>query len=60
MKNTPVDFTGPLQRRDLIAVLSYVNRSGRAQKSVDGTFGNPKAHLRSNMQLTPSSWGCSS
>jgi hypothetical protein len=42
---TRIDFTGPLQRRDLIAVLTYVNRSARSQKCVDGSFGNPEVHL---------------
>jgi hypothetical protein len=45
MKTTRADFTGPLQRRDLIAVLAYVNRSGRSQRCVDGSFGGPEAHL---------------
>lgn len=44
MKTTRADFTGPLQRRDLITVLTYVNRSGRSQKCVDGSFG-PETHL---------------
>jgi len=44
MKTTRVDITGPLQRRDLITVLTYVNRSGRSQKCVDGSFG-PETHL---------------
>jgi hypothetical protein len=45
MKSKRTDFTGPLQRRDLIAVLTYVNHGGRSQKSVDGSFGNPESHL---------------
>ena len=32
-------------RRDLITVLAYVNRGGRAQKCVDGSFGNAEMHL---------------
>jgi hypothetical protein len=43
MKTMRADFTGPLQRRDLIAVLTYVNRSG-PQRCVDGSFG-PETHL---------------
>ena len=37
MKATRADLTGPLQRRDLIAVLTYVNRSARSQRCVDGS-----------------------
>jgi len=44
MKSALTSFTGPLQRRDLITVLTYVNRSGRSQKCVDGSFG-PESHL---------------
>lgn len=44
MKTMRADFTGPLQRRDLVAVLTYVNRSGRSQRCVDGSFG-PETHL---------------
>ncbi len=39
MKTSRTDLTGPLQRRDLITVLAYVNRSARSQKCVDGSFG---------------------
>jgi len=45
MKTTRVDHGGPLQRRDLIAILTYVNRSARAQRCVDASFGNAEAHL---------------
>jgi hypothetical protein len=45
MKKARTDISAPLQRRDLIAVLAYVNRSGRSQKCVDGTFRNAEAHL---------------
>ena len=45
MKTNRADFTRPLQRRDLIALLTYVNRTGRSQKCVDGSFGNPEIHL---------------
>lgn len=45
MKTSPSNLTGPLQRRDLVAVLTYVNRSGRAQNCVDGSFSSPEARL---------------
>jgi hypothetical protein len=45
MKTPRLDISAPLQRRDLITVLAYVNRGGRAQKSVDGSFGNAEMHL---------------
>ena len=45
MKNASLDLNGPLQRRDLIAILPYVNRCVRAPKCVDGTFGNAEVHL---------------
>ena len=45
MKTTRVDLCAPLQRRDLIAVLTYVNRSARAQRCVDASFGNAEAYL---------------
>jgi hypothetical protein len=44
MKTSRTDLTGPLQRRDLIAVLAYVNRSARSQRCIDGSFG-PETHL---------------
>ena len=44
MKNVRHDMSAPL-RRDLIAVLAYVNRGGRAQKCVDGSFGGAEVHL---------------
>lgn len=45
MKTSRADFLGPLQRRDLIAVLTYVNRTARAQHGIDGSFRNSEAHL---------------
>jgi len=45
MKTARVDYGGPLQRRDLIALLAYVNRGGRAQRCVDASFSNAEAHL---------------
>ena len=45
MKTARPHIFAPLQRRDLISVLAYVNRSGRAQKCVDGSFGNAEVHL---------------
>ena len=45
MKTSRTDISGPLQRRDLIAVFAYVNRSGRAPKCVDGSFGGAEVHL---------------
>ena len=45
MKTTRLDISAPLQRRDLIAILAYVNRSSRARTCVDGSFGNAEVHL---------------
>jgi len=45
MKTNRVDHGGPLQRRELIAVLTYVNRTARAQRCVDANFGNAEAYL---------------
>jgi hypothetical protein len=45
MKTARAVLTGPLQRPDLVSVLAYVNRSGRSQKCVDGTFGGVEVHL---------------
>jgi hypothetical protein len=45
MKTVRPNISGPLQRRDLVAILAYVNRSGRAPKSVDGSFGQAEVHL---------------
>jgi len=45
VKTTRLDISAPLQRRDLIAILAYVNRGGRCQRCVDGTFGNAEVHL---------------
>jgi hypothetical protein len=35
----------PLPRRDLVAILAYLNRSGTAVKCVDGTFACHDAQL---------------
>ena len=43
MKTARPEISGPLQRRDLIAILAYVNRSAR--RCVDGSFGNAEVHL---------------
>ena len=40
-----IKAAGPLARRDLIAILGYVNRSARSTKCVDGTFGGAEVHL---------------
>ncbi len=45
MKTARTDIYAPLKRRDLVAILAYVNRTGRAQKCVDGTFGNAEVYL---------------
>ena len=45
MKTARTDISAPLQRRDLVAIFAYVNRTGRAQKCVDGSFGNAEMHL---------------
>ena len=45
MNSARTDMSGPLQRRDLIAILPYVNRGGRSQKCVDAAFGNAEVHL---------------
>ncbi|GAA3902805.1 hypothetical protein GCM10022276_21900 [Sphingomonas limnosediminicola] len=39
------DISGPLLRRDLLAMFAYVNRNGRSSKCVDGTFGDAEVHL---------------
>ena len=44
MKHAPNILARPL-RRDLIAILGYVNRTGRSTKSVDGSFGRVEVHL---------------
>jgi hypothetical protein len=44
MKTPTFDISGPIARRDLIAILKYVNRSSRSQRSVDGSF-NRRAEL---------------
>jgi len=45
MKNAaPSKLAGPL-RRDLIAILGYVNRSARSAKCVDGSFARVEVHL---------------
>lgn len=45
MKTTRPHISAPLQRRDLLSVLAYVNSGGRVQKCVDGSFGNAEDHL---------------
>jgi hypothetical protein len=40
-----LDITGPIARRDLVTILKYVNRSGRSQGCVDGSFTRPEVHL---------------
>ena len=45
MKTTRTDYTRPLQRRDLVTVLAYVNRTGRSRRCVDGSFGDPEMDL---------------
>ena len=45
MKAARHDISAPLQRPDLLSVLAYVNRSGRSQKCVDGSFDGPEVHL---------------
>jgi hypothetical protein len=46
MKSTmSARFSAPLVRRDLIAILAYVNHGGAAAKCVDGTFGGAEARL---------------
>jgi len=44
MKATRADIKAPLQRRDLITILAYVNRTGRSQRCVDGSF-NVESHI---------------
>jgi hypothetical protein len=39
MKTDRQPLTGTLPRPELVSVLAYVNRSGRSQRCVDGTFG---------------------
>jgi hypothetical protein len=38
MKTNRPDISSPLRRRDLVAILPYVNRGCRTQKCVDGSF----------------------
>jgi hypothetical protein len=45
MKTIRPDIFRPLPRRDLIAILKYVNRTSRSQKCVDGSFGGAEVHL---------------
>jgi len=46
MKTPSFDISGPIARRDLVAILKYVNRSGRSQKCVDGSFNHgAEVHL---------------
>jgi hypothetical protein len=45
MRTSRPILTGPLQRPDLVSVLAYVNRTGRSQRCVDGSFGGAEVHL---------------
>ena len=36
---------GPLARRDLVAILAYVNRGTRSAKCVDASFDSAEVHL---------------
>ena len=45
MKAARPDLSGPLKRRDLVTVLRYVNRTGRSQRCLDGSFGGAEVHL---------------
>jgi len=45
MRSTCFDISGPIARRDLVTILNYVNRSGRSQRCVDGSFDRPEVHL---------------
>jgi hypothetical protein len=38
-------ISGPIARRDLVTILEYVNRSGRSQRGIDGSFSRPEIHL---------------
>jgi hypothetical protein len=40
------DISGPLPRRDLLAMFAYLNRGDRRSKCVDGTFSDPEIHLQ--------------
>jgi hypothetical protein len=44
-RTSHTQISGPLRRRDLIAIFAYVNRCGAGSRSVDGTFGRPETHL---------------
>jgi len=46
MKTPRPNISGPIARRDLVALLKYVNRTGRSQNCVDGcSSNNPEVHL---------------
>jgi hypothetical protein len=46
MKTPSFDISGPIARRDLVTILQYVNRNGRSQKCVDGSFSHrAEVHL---------------
>ena len=45
MQSVCRDTSRPIVRRDLVTILKYVNRTGRSQKCVDGSFGRPEVHL---------------
>ncbi|MEO8454899.1 MAG: hypothetical protein ABI454_07055 [Sphingomicrobium sp.] len=39
------NLAGPLARRDLIAILAYVNAGARSARCLDGTFDRAEVHL---------------
>jgi hypothetical protein len=43
--STSLDISAPIARRDLVAILKYVNRSSRSPKCVDGSFTSAEIHL---------------
>jgi hypothetical protein len=43
--STSATFSAPLVRRDLIAILAYVNHGAATAKCVDGTFNGAAARL---------------
>ena len=38
-------FSGPLARRDLVAIFAYVSRGTPGRKCVDGSFDRAEVHL---------------
>lgn len=45
MKHSAASILAAPLRRDLIAILGYVNRSARSARCVDGSFDKPEVHL---------------